>query len=293
MDDITIKQMTYFITAAECQNFTEAAQKLYVSQPAISKWIGRLEASLGIKLFKRNKYGVALTESGQILYYEWKHLLEIYYESLKKAGVSMNADNNLIVGCLPHLKNDPILNRAIIKFENANPDVPVMIELYEFKDLREHLISGTLDLAICYNFDFEKVAGISQKILSKAEMYIALSKSHHLAKQAHLTLIDFKDEVFYLVSMAETKTGSSKVFETCQRAGFTPKNVKYVSNFSSLELLLEQGKGVAICGKHVSKEFEDSIHLIPIENDLTDNYISLAWKTENASPLTLQFLEMA
>jgi DNA-binding transcriptional LysR family regulator len=291
MDDITIKQIKYFIAAAECQNFTEAAQKLYVSQPAISKWISRLEVSIGLKLFKRNKYGVSLTESGQILYHEWSRLLEEYYESLKKAGADLKVENHLIIGCLTPLKNDNFLNAAIKKFEQANPEVPIMIEVYEFKDLRENLVSGAIDLAFAYSFDFEKVYGVSQKILSKAEMFIALSKNHPLANQGNLRLIDFKDDNFYLVSPTETISGGGKVFEACRRAGFTPKNVKYVPNFSSLELLLQQGKGVAMCGKHVSKEFEDSIRLIPIDPNLTENYISLAWRTDSVPALAMQFLD--
>ena len=293
MDDVTIKQIQYFIAAAECLNFTEAAQKLYVSQPAMSKWISRLEVSIGLKLFTRNKYGVSLTESGQILYSEWKNLIDGYYASLKNAGVEIKPDNRLIIGCLTPFKNLRFFNEAVKAFESANPDVPVMIEVYEFKDLREHLLSGSIDLAISYNFDFEKISGISQKILSKAEMYIALSKNHPLANQENLRLIDFKDDVFYLVSPTETISGGGKVIEACRKAGYTPNVVRYVPNFSSLELLLEQGKGITICGKHVSKEFEDSIRLVPIDKDVTDNYISLSWRTEHLSPFAMQFLEIA
>jgi DNA-binding transcriptional LysR family regulator len=291
MDDVTIKQIQYFIAAAECLNFTEAAQKLYVSQPAMSKWISRLEVSIGLKLFTRNKYGVSLTESGQILYHKWKDLLDGYYDSLKSAGAEMKPDHRLIIGCLTPFKNLRFFNEAIKEFEAANSDVPVMVEVYEFKDLREHLLSGAIDLAISYNFDFEKISGISQKILSKAEMYIALSKNHPLANQANLRLIDFKDDVFYLVSPTETISGGGKVVEACRRAGFTPNVVRYVPNFSSLELLLEQGKGITICGKHVSKEFEDSIRLVSIDKDVTDNYISLAWRTKHLSTFANQFLD--
>lgn len=292
MDDVTIKQIQYFITAAECLNFTEAAQKLYVSQPAMSKWISRLETSIGLKLFTRNKYGVSLTEGGQILYHQWKDLLDGYYDSLKSAGAEIKPDHRLIIGCLTPFKNLRFFNQAIREFESKNPDIPVMVEVYEFKDLREHLLSGAVDLAISYNFDFEKIPEVSQKILAKAEMFIALSKNHPLADQEHLRLIDFKDDVFYLVSPTETKSGGGKVVEACRRAGFTPQVVRYVPNFSSLELLLEQGKGITICGKHVSKEFEDSIWLISMDQDVTDNYISLSYRTKHVSPVANQFLEM-
>ncbi len=57
-----------FEAAARCRNFTRAAQELYVSQPAVSRMLARMEAHIGVQLFERVHGGIELTESGQILY---------------------------------------------------------------------------------------------------------------------------------------------------------------------------------------------------------------------------------
>jgi DNA-binding transcriptional LysR family regulator len=57
-----------FEAAARCGNFTRAAQELYVSQPAVSRMLARMEEYLGVQLFERVRGGLELTENGRILY---------------------------------------------------------------------------------------------------------------------------------------------------------------------------------------------------------------------------------
>ncbi|MHB8132408.1 MAG: LysR family transcriptional regulator, partial [Mobilitalea sp.] len=72
---MTFIQIRYFVEVAECLNFTEAANRLYVSQQVVSKQIITLEKELDIKLLERTTKQVALTQGGKILYETWKELL--------------------------------------------------------------------------------------------------------------------------------------------------------------------------------------------------------------------------
>ena len=65
-----------FYTVANTKNISKAAKELYISQPAISKSIQKLEESLGTKLFERSSRGVALTDSGELLYTHVKSAFE-------------------------------------------------------------------------------------------------------------------------------------------------------------------------------------------------------------------------
>lgn len=64
---MTITQIKYFITAAKCLNFTKAASKLYITQPALSRQISAIEEELNVQLFVRNNRSVKLTPAGMAL----------------------------------------------------------------------------------------------------------------------------------------------------------------------------------------------------------------------------------
>ena len=68
-------QIRYFVSVADNMSFTQAAKKLYISQPSISKQVAALEDELGIKLFRRTGKAPQLTSAGELLYHDFKLLM--------------------------------------------------------------------------------------------------------------------------------------------------------------------------------------------------------------------------
>ena len=69
-----IRQLKYFITLAEMQNFTKASKAMFITQPTLSQQIQALESELCVELFTRSNRGVILTDAGQVLYQEAERL---------------------------------------------------------------------------------------------------------------------------------------------------------------------------------------------------------------------------
>lgn len=83
--DLNIMTIQYFVTVADTGNMTRAANKLFLTQPTLSRQIAALEQTLGVTLFNRTKGGVELTDRGQAFYSECKELLEAYNRFSSKA----------------------------------------------------------------------------------------------------------------------------------------------------------------------------------------------------------------
>lgn len=123
-----LSQYKIFYTVASSGNITKAAQKLYISQPAISKAIKTLETNLGITLFSRNSRGVSLTEEGEILY---KHIRRAFNE-IEKGEEELSQTLLLGIGTI-HISVSSTLCKYILlpylkKFIRKNPHIKFNIE---------------------------------------------------------------------------------------------------------------------------------------------------------------------
>ena len=134
---MTSRQLDYFSTIAECQNFSAAARKLYVSQPAISQQIQVLEEEIGYPLIHRTRHHVELTEYGQIflqfcqkLKDDYTDLCDSMYE-LKKSK-----ENQFTIGLLEGL-SIPWFSRLLQDFSAENPDCIVSIQSHSFLRLNK------------------------------------------------------------------------------------------------------------------------------------------------------------
>ena len=69
---MTLQQLTYLVTVADCGNITEAAEKLFISQPSLSAAIHNLEKEMGVTAFTRSNKGVTVTREGERTFWKWR-----------------------------------------------------------------------------------------------------------------------------------------------------------------------------------------------------------------------------
>jgi DNA-binding transcriptional LysR family regulator len=291
--DITLHQMEYFLKVTELQSFSKAAKALFIAQPTVSKRIRSLETELEIKLFIRNGRTIELTPEGKYLYDEWEAIVRTIHSSIKTASAIRDGTTGLLkIGCLNAVNYDHFLPKLIHDYEKLYPGATVEISAYGFREIRELLLNGSIDLAFTTTFDMENIPGISQKAVEEHRAFIAVPASHHLGKAEQVRLIDLKNETFYFVSPKEVRYGPEYLLAACRNAGLTPRNIQYVPNFFSLALAIKQGKGVAICSKDIIRGNEEYIRLFHTEEVPNDVFNIIAWRTENVRSLVLRFLEM-
>ena len=292
MLNISLQQIEYFLTVAECNYFSEAANLLYVSQPAVSKWIGKLEKELGVTLFIRSRDGVTLTDKGKYLYSVWRPVFNTIAKSVEDVrDFGSNCGSTLRIGCIPSVEGTDLMRELVMKYKERFPDVAVKETIYELGELNQRLVAGAVDIAVSSSFALEGIKHIVYKNISGIDLYLAVSAESELAQFEDEVPVELlRDKTFFQISHDLVKGGSEGVFAYCINAGFYPKRIEYVPNLSSLAMNVRQDRGVAICGKFQAAE--DGIKFFPIEQPPNAPFLSVAWRPDSFSVEAQQFVSL-
>lgn len=143
-----LRQIKYFVTIIDCGSFTEAAERLFISQSAISQQVRALEKDLGVELIRRENRRFSLTPAGEYFYRRGKALLGEAEELRRQtARIGQDADSQLRIGYL-NIYNGQELHRAIAAFADIYPDVDITIASGTHEELYQRLRGGEADMVL-------------------------------------------------------------------------------------------------------------------------------------------------
>jgi LysR family transcriptional regulator, nitrogen assimilation regulatory protein len=143
-----LRQLKYFVAIAEQENFSRAAQQLYVAQSALSRRMRDLESELGVRLFDRHLRGAALTPEGRELLVRARFLLRGFEQLRGDLGASRGPPAGPVgVGMTPNFA--AVVGAAFaLKVRAAFPEARLRIVEAYSPELRQMLASGTIDMAV-------------------------------------------------------------------------------------------------------------------------------------------------
>ncbi|MFD2923951.1 LysR family transcriptional regulator [Halobacillus naozhouensis] len=176
-----LQMLEYFLTVTKEKSISKAANKLFVSQPALSKQIRKLEEILGFSLFIRSSNGMSLTSKGENLYNDLEPLIHKLQYQLEK-----HMKDKVI-----RMGSDPLLASYYFPeyIEQINP---FKIQLTKIKDDTLDLIplleSGEIDAAIIQDHPNQK--GLHSTFLFSDEFYAAVPINHHFARLESISVTD-------------------------------------------------------------------------------------------------------
>lgn len=278
------QQVRYFLAVAKYKNFTDAAENSFVSQPAITRQIALMEQEIGLQLFKRDKRSVTVTPAGEIMKNAFIHMQAIYEDAVAYAHRATRGQNGTIrVGYINGLMLDMIPN-VLKRFSQEYPNVEITFECLSFSALKKGLGDGTIDIGITLLLDVHNLPDLQwEKICSVPDGFV-FSKNYPLARRENLTVADFKDAIFYIISPKEVEIVNELLINICKQSGFAPKRINYVSNPGSMLLMAESGQGVTLLDELTFNNIanKDALHFFKLEIVID---ILATWKKENTNPL--------
>ena len=281
---MTITQIEYFMTVAKCQNISKAAEKLFITQPALSRQITAMEDELGFQLFFRKSRPISLTPAGKIIYRGLSGFTDKYYDVIDKAQIiASGAGGALNFGVLPGIDIGDIFPEFLTKIRDQFPEIRVSAHAGSFGELIKGLKSFEYDFIITNDFSVKEDPDIETVLIDEQPNYLVMSRQHVMAGRDidSYTLEDFKDEVFVVNAPDDLESGD-KVLLRCKEAGFTPKSV-VAESISQYLLMIETGMAVGVLNGRTTAKHDPNMIFVPVPN-IDTNKILLAWNNQCANP---------
>ena len=206
------KQLEYFVEAAQRGSINQTAQKLFISQQALSASISSLEKELGYPLFVRTKQGIILTEQGNTVYKDARQILEIVHSWSTVANAEKEYISGTVHVAAPTAICNSIMPDIILACRKKYPDITIQLyegrgaSLFDHKTIQNDflIINGYSTSQRQEALEDAKKRNLYLDYLLEDEMLIFINSQHPYASNKKLKLKDLKE--FTLAAYPETFT---------------------------------------------------------------------------------------
>jgi DNA-binding transcriptional LysR family regulator len=238
----TLKQIEYFVAAAETGSITLASERVHISQPSISSAVSTLEAEFGVQLFIRHHaQGLSLTAQGQRFLREAKSLL-LQAEELTAAAtqLSTKVGGVLTLGCLTTLY-PLVIPEMIQAFKARHRAVRIEAIAGDQAGLFEQLRTGRLSLALSYDMDVP--ADLEFTPLATLPPFAFVSVRHPLARRERVTMEQLAAHPFLLLDLPISRDYFLSLFH---RVGLVPPIAGRFEHMEVIRSLAARGEGFGL-----------------------------------------------
>lgn len=279
-----------FCEVAKCQNFSKAAESLYMTQPAVSQAMMQLENELEIRLFTRTPRGVILTNEGELLFEYINSAINLINVGEKKLMES----KNLMAGELKIGVGDTISRYFLLpyleRFHNKYPNIKLKIVNRTTLELCTILKSGEVDIAIC-NLPIKDSSLEIRTCMDIHDIFVCGEKY----KDRISAPLSFKELAEFPLILLEPKSNSRQYVEKY----ILSKGVKIEPEIElgSHDLLLEFAKinlGISCVIKEFSQEYlkNNLLYEVEIVDEIPKRSIGVCFlKSVSLSPASIKFIE--
>lgn len=257
------QHLQIFITVAEKENFSRAAEEHHMTQPAVSQYIRALEEQIGSRLLERSNKYVHLNKAGKIVYHHGKEILGLYERMQHLVDDLTNkASGSLTIGA-SYTFGEYVLPRIIAQMREHYPDIEPTVTIGNTAKIASLVESHQLDIGIVEgNF---KNLGLIQETFAEDAMVIVASPDHPLVQAEY---VDAKILARQTWVVREQGSGTREATETLfQRLDISPANRMEYSSTQPIKESIEAGLGISLLSKWaVQKELKTGdLAIIDIE----------------------------
>lgn len=260
---LDIRELKYFIQIADSASYSTAAEKLYISQPALSKVIQKMEDELGYELFFTYQRQQRLTPDGRQFYAKAVELIKEYDDLLNFPYLEENPYQGQIFLGFPNVAGICYFCSLIAEFSKLYPNIKLRIKESGARRIMADVESGILDIGCAIGPVPEEKFDVRPFVQDIS--CLVVSCKHPLAKRDSITLPELKDENFVLLG-AEF----SSHYDICaalRDTGFEPHIAMLSSQWDFIIQLVRLNYGISFLPRSLFQSFSyPDIHLLEVNH---------------------------
>ncbi len=273
---MNLNELRYVVSVAREHSFRRAADKCFVSQPALSTGIQKLEEELGQKIFERSRTEVRLTPVGERLVVQAALILE----EVERLRLLARQGTDPLVGPLKlgviHTVGPYLLPDLIAELHRRAPQMPLQVEENTTERLEEQLRQGALDVALLALP--VSAPGLDTRALYREQFEVVVPHSHRWGRRASIRSSELGTEQVLL--LPSVHCFSTQVVETCPELGGKQGLVQQGNSLETLRNMVASGMGITVLPASANNPKYRSrlLHILPFKAPAPVREIGMVWR---------------
>jgi DNA-binding transcriptional LysR family regulator len=287
-----LRHFRYFAAVAQHLNYSEAARRLRVAQPAISQTILDLEEEIGAKLFLRSNRNVRLTSAGEVLFEQVQSILKRADEAKRATQRAARGEVGVLrIGFIAPA-TAPILPPLVQAYREQYPDVELQLHHMNPDAQFAAFEEGKLDLGFSRPLPPERRAYFEEEMIYRDYLVAVLPPKHPLAKERKIELQKLSTESFVLFHRIGAPVQFDEAVGMCRHAGFTPDVRHETDLMTTVFVLVESGLGVSLVPSRALGLEQQKTVRRPLTVQSNSLCLCAVWPRRSQSPTAEAFLKI-
>lgn len=289
---LSLRQIRYFIAAADAGQVSKAAKNLNVSQSVVTTAIKQLEEMVGSKLFDRHQSGISLNYEGNRFLDHARHIIQSVDEAIripKRAKEDVSGDINLAV---TYTVAGYFIPKILARFTRLFPNITVNMTETDRTNIEEGLVTGGFDVSVMLTSNIINHEDISNAPLLRSRRRLWVNANHEFLKRQTVTLQEISEEPYIMLTVDEASNTAQRYWN---KTPYNPKTIFRTSSVEAVRSMVANGMGISILSDMVYRPWSlegRQVGVIDISDNVPTMDVGLAWADrQDQSDAVKSFIE--
>ena len=278
--ELSLRQIRYFIAAADAGQVSKAAKNLNVSQSVVTTSIKQLEEMVGSNLFERHQSGISLTYEGNRFLDHARHIIQSVDEAMripKRVREDVSGNINLAV---TYTVAGYFIPKLLAQFTRSFPNIKVSMTETDRTNIEEGLVTGGFDISVMLTSNIINHEEIAHVALLQSRRRLWVNSNHEFLKKQTVTLQEISEQPYIMLTVDEASNTAQRYWN---KTPYKPDTIFRTSSVEAVRSMVANGMGVSVLSDMVYRPWSlegRQVGVIDVSDRVPTMDVGMAWSIE-------------